>query len=80
MTAWAAQWQQCNRLDGERRHLLRDVPGDPAPALFRTRDAARHWIRERFGYIAKRPDLRAEPHGWRTPRPVRVTVAVDVVS
>ena len=24
----------------------------------------------------KRPDLRAEPHGWRVPRPVRVSVAV----
>lgn len=76
---WAAQWRSCNLLDGERRYLLRAVPGDPLPALFRTRGAAREWIKEHFWYC-NRPDLQREPHGWRMPQPVRVSVDVQVIA
>lgn len=47
------------------------------PLLFRTRSTARAWIEEHYGYIARRPDLRKEPHGWRTPQAVRVIVTIS---
>jgi hypothetical protein len=34
------------------------------------------YAEEKWGYIKKRDDLRAEPHGWRMPRAVRVTVTI----
>lgn len=69
---WAAEWVSTNALDGERRHLLHR---DGVPALFRTRVECRRYIRQYFGHIRTRPDLRAEPHGWRMPQPVRVEVS-----
>lgn len=72
MRLWAAEWYSRNRIDGETRHLLGGPRG--IPALFRTRAECRAWIASRYGYIAHRPDLRAEPHGWRVPRAVRVKV------
>jgi hypothetical protein len=71
---WAVQWRSCNRLDGRREFFLWLNPS--TPALFQTRAEARAYIREKYGYIAERPDLRREPHGWRLPRPVKVTVAL----
>ena len=47
---------------------------DCLPALFRTRREAREYINEKYGYIRTRKDLRAEPHFWRMPRAVRVSV------
>jgi hypothetical protein len=44
------------------------------PVIFPTRREAREWIKAKYGYIAERPDLRAEPHGWRVPTAVRVDV------
>lgn len=44
------------------------------PLLFTTRSEARRYICERYGYIKTRPDLQAEPHGWKMPVPVRVAV------
>lgn len=70
---WGALWRSRNRLDGEQTHLLGNY--DNGPALFRTRAKAREWIEKHYGYIAKRPDLRAEPHGWLIPIPVRVVVS-----
>ena len=68
---WAAQWHSKNRLDGERRHIIyRDL----LPALFRTRRECRDFIRENYGYIEHRDDLRSEPHGWRLPKAVKVLV------
>lgn len=69
---WALQWHSKNRLDGERKHLIFE---DGIPALFKTREAARMFASKKYGYIKARPDLRAEPHGWRFPQPVKVTVA-----
>jgi hypothetical protein len=44
------------------------------PALFPTREAARRFRDEQYGYIKHRADLRREPHGWRLPIPIRVQV------
>jgi hypothetical protein len=76
LTAWAVEWHSVNRLDGDQRHLIWDY-GTGAGAgfrLFRTRRETRAYIEERYGYIRQRPDLRHEPHGWRLPTAVRVTV------
>lgn len=72
-TLWAAQWRSRNKADGARSHLLQRCG---VPALFVTRAEARAFIAKEYGYIARRPDLRAEPHGWLAPRAVRVTVEV----
>jgi hypothetical protein len=71
--AWGVLWRSKNRLDGVQRHLMYDYIGCNL-LVFRTRRRARMWIEEHHGYIRTRPDLRAEPHGWMMPIPVRVTV------
>jgi hypothetical protein len=70
---WAVQWRSENRLDGKcERFMWNGV----VPYLFRTRREALAFVREKYGDIATRADLRAEPHGWRMPRPVRVEVVL----
>ena len=69
---WGARWRSENRLDGQREYLLSE--GNGFPVLFRTRAKARLWIEYHYGYIRTRPDLCADPHGWRMPVAVRVEV------
>lgn len=75
--AWGILWRSENRLDGRIERLM----GDPGHAcrrlLFRSRSEARKFIADRYGYIKERPDLRAEPHGWRMPLAVRVRVIIS---
>ena len=74
---WAAKWRSENTLDGKSEYLLRWTIGDVSMVrLFRTREVARSYIRSEFGYIRSRPDLRAEPHGWKMPVAVKVEVGV----
>ena len=73
MMIWAAQWHSRNKLDGDSTHLLFE---NSLPKLFRTRKEAREYIKTMYGYIANRPDLQAEPFGWRMPQPVKVTIEV----
>lgn len=68
---WGVLWYSKNKLDGERKHLICRFC---VPVIFSTRQEARFWIEEHYGYIKKRKDLRAEPHGWRLPKPVKVTI------
>jgi len=68
-TLWAGQWYSNNRLDGVTKHLLYD---NCLPALFRTRRECREYIKDKYGYIGDREDLRTEPHGWRLPRAIKV--------
>ena len=87
---WAVKWRSQNHLDGKTEYLMgrfgwqvESVPGYVAgytTAVFKTRQDAREFIRKRYGYIRERPDLRREPHGWKTPVPVRVTVQVAEVA
>lgn len=67
---WAAQWYS-KKSDGVDRHIIYE---NGIPALFITKLEAQEWIKERFGYIATRKDLRKAPHGWRMPIPVKVVV------
>ncbi len=73
MNLWAAEWHTECKLDGINRHILRDAT-TCLPALFRSRQECREWIKEHYGYIADRPDLRQEPHGWRMPKAIKVKV------
>lgn len=71
MLLWGAFWQSRNAQEG---HIKHPLYRDGVPALFRTRREAREWIESRYGYIRNRPDLRAEPHGWRMPIPVKAGI------
>ena len=77
--AWGVQWRSANALDGDKTHLMGSLPWSKSPTMFETRREARAWISVTYGYIADRPDLRAEPHGWKMPRAVRVRVTREVV-
>ena len=72
-TRWALLWRSRNSLDGLREHIIYE---NCLPALFLSRQKARDWRDERYGYIRKRPDLRAKPYGWRLPLPVRVNIVL----
>lgn len=74
--AWGVLMGSDNRLDGKREYLAGNLANIPPVNLFNTRDGARDFIKRRYGYIAKRPDLRAEPHGWKIPKAVRVEIRV----
>lgn len=70
MTAWGILW----RSRSQPEHL---VCRGSTPVLFPTRAQAGAWINRHYGYIRHRPDLRAAPHEWRMPRPVRVTIEIE---
>jgi hypothetical protein len=75
MALWAAKWSSRNQLDGHSTHLILFDWRTHAPArLFGTRAECRAWIKQEYGYIRIRADLRKEPHGWRMPRAVAVKV------
>lgn len=65
---WGILWRSQNRLDGKTERLVGGVP----PVVFQYKREAASYIKEHYGYIANRADLRVEPHGWRMPKPVRV--------
>lgn len=69
---WGLLWRSHNRLNGRTEHLIFQ---HGLPLLFLTRRQARQHAVEFYSYV-KRPDLRAEPHGWRMPVPVRVKISV----
>ena len=73
---WGVVWRSANRADGQRCHLLGDGLG---VRTFATKRDAAAYISQQYGYIAKRADLRREPHGWFLPVAVRVRVRVEVV-
>ena len=75
---WAVLWRSDNRLDGRTRRFM--LNGDWNPVLLRTRAEARQWVRKHYGYIAQRPDLQTEPHGWKMPLPVKVRVTLELLS
>jgi len=68
---WAAEWHSKCLLDGEKRHIINM---NLLPVLFRTRRKCREFIENNYGYINERPDLKAEPHGWRIPQAVKVEI------
>jgi len=71
MNIWAVQWHSHNRISGDYRHICLE---HCLPVLFKTRRKAREYITEKYGYIAGRPDLKGEPHGWRMPQAIKVKI------
>ena len=71
---WCLMWRSKNEKDGESKHYMLH---DCLPCLFRKRREARAYASKEYGYIKHRKDLRSEPHGWRLPKPVRVTITVE---
>lgn len=69
---WGLKWTSRDRY-GVTEYLIGEDKVC-VPALFRTRAAARAYREEKFGYIRERADLRAEPHGWRMPKVIRIEV------
>ena len=76
VSRWAIQWNSISRLDGHRSYLIRD--DNLNVMLFATRDEARRFNKNKYGYIKERGDLRAEPHGWKMPKVVRVIIDYNV--
>ena len=72
MGLWGAEWYSKCLLDGESRDIIYE---NLLPALFRTRRQCRDFIKDRYGFIAGRPDLQREPHGWRMPQAVKVIIS-----
>jgi hypothetical protein len=72
-TAWGVMWHSQNKLDGVSKFLIYNSPAR-IPHIFKTRRLANVFIEAVYGYIRTRPDLRAEPHGWRMPKAVKVTI------
>ena len=68
---WGALWR-----DKERTYLLNDE--NCLPVLFLTRAKARAYIARNYGFIRHRRDLRAAPHHWRMPIPVRVEINLNL--
>ena len=88
---WAIKWRSDNRLDGKCETLLGRYSGRNSGQcpdfmeghiimVFRTRQSARDYISINYGYIADRPDLKAEPHGWKVPVPVKVITGVTEIQ
>lgn len=74
VTRWGLLWHSKNYLDGERKHIMFE---NCQPLLFKTRREARAYADKRYGYIRGAADLKAEPHGWRFPRAIRVEVSLS---
>ena len=70
---WGALWYSKNILDGITKHIIYE---NCLPALFRTKKEAMQFIKQKYGYIATRKDLREEPHGWRMPKPIRIKISL----
>lgn len=71
---WGLLWRSHSKLEGTTEFLIYQ---DLMPALFLTRKEAREFADEHYGYIRTRADLRAEPHGWKMPIPVRVCLSIE---
>jgi len=86
---WAIKMRSENRLDGKREWFLGRyvLPITACPtqldghktAVFRTRKVARQFVNDTYGHLRDRPDLRAEPHGWKPPHIVRVNIEINEV-
>jgi len=70
---WAVKFRSKNKLDGYREYF---VFKNGYPVLFFSRKEAIKFIKEEYGYLKTRKDLRKEPFGWRIPKAIRITVTL----
>ena len=69
---WGVMWRSDSAFQ-QSRHFMYEKR---LPVMFVTRREAREWIKKNYGYVAQRPDLQGEPHGWKMPVPVKVRVVL----
>lgn len=81
---WAIKWRSKNKLDGERQYLQGGSRHNPPymfggykTMVFASRALARHYVKQHYGYMRGRQDLKDEPHGWKMPQVVKVNVTVE---
>ena len=74
---WALLWRSENKRDGKDEHFM--WVGS-APYLFPSRVFAEAHINSAWAYLKNRPDLKAEPHGWKMPKAVRVKVTIKAIA
>ncbi len=76
---WALKWRSENRLDGKTEYLMIGLQfhNGPPHGLFKTRQAARDFKKAHYDYIAVRPDLMLEPHGWKAVHVVKATLVLS---
>lgn len=67
---------QSDRLFSDIKAMVEATRPMMVSPLFETKRGCQLYIKEKYGYLARRPDLRKEPHCWRMPKPVSVTVTV----
>lgn len=69
---WGLLWCSNEKVSFDYRpgHLINK---ECIPVMFLTRRQARAYADKKYGYIKTRKDLRCYPHGWRMPKPVRIT-------
>mgnify|MGYP003653682909 CR=1 FL=1 len=78
---WAIKLASKNRLDGYKEHFVHEAMGDQranVPVIFVSRDAARDYVKEHFGYRTRK-DLRREPHGWLPAKVCKVTLTISEI-
>ena len=71
---WGVLWRSENRLDGKTERFQWEAG---KPLLFETRKQAREYIKQRWGYIREREDLKREPHGWKMPLAKKVLITLE---
>lgn len=71
---WGALWHTKNKLSGVRKHIIFE---NCLPVMFVTKREIKAYIKEKYGYIATRKDLRVEPHCWRVPKPIKLKISVS---
>jgi hypothetical protein len=79
---WAVRWDtNADCLDGITSRFVFDRSFHPLRlAVFETRQKAREFIERQYGYLKTRPDLRAAPHGWLYPIPVKVRLTAAEIE
>jgi len=50
------------------------------PKFFNRRKEARDYVKEKYGYMKERKDLRTYPHFWRMPNIVKVHITIEEIK
>ena len=72
---WGIKWVSDSRLDGHTEYICGTLTGWE---VFRTRAEARSFRNSHYGYIRDRPDLKAEPFGWKLPQVIKVIISIRI--
>jgi len=70
---WGIKWISDCKLDGHTEYITGNTMGWD---VFRTRAEARAFREKRYGYLRNRPDLKAEPFGWKMPQVIKVILSI----